>query len=221
MIIGDKSTSVAYRCPACGSFVVSMVGVFSLSADMIKLKCTCGQSEMTLTRIPGQKVQLTVPCLTCPSPHSYQVSTDVFFSRDLLRLGCHYTDMDVCFIGGKDALMKAIEESDRELLKLMQEIGVEDFHTLEGGDILSPDHLDDSASLYSLARFLLCELEDEGKVVCRCREHAPGSGELELLEDEENSIRFVCADCGASAVYPADELFSPDGSFRTDKLYLL
>ena len=221
MIIGDKSTTVAYRCPACGSFVLSMVGVFSLSADMIKLKCSCGQSEMTLSRIPGQKVQLTVPCLTCPSPHSYQVSTDTFFDRDLLRLGCHYTDIDVCFIGGKEAIMQAIEESDRELMKLMQEMGVEDFHILEGGDILSDDSMDDCSALYNLARFMLCELEDEDGVVCRCKNHQPGSCDLELLEDEENSVRFFCTECGAAAVYPAEELFNSDGSFRTEKLYLL
>ena len=45
MIINPKETTVAYRCPACGAGVMSAVGIFALSAEMIKLKCTCGQSE--------------------------------------------------------------------------------------------------------------------------------------------------------------------------------
>ena len=47
MVISPKQTTIAYRCPVCGTGVISAVGMFSLSADMIKLKCTCGKSEQT------------------------------------------------------------------------------------------------------------------------------------------------------------------------------
>ena len=39
MIIDVKNASVAYRCPHCGDGVVSVVGIFSLSGDMFKIKC--------------------------------------------------------------------------------------------------------------------------------------------------------------------------------------
>ena len=48
MVLDFKQTTVAYRCPHCGAGVMSAVGLFSLNADMVKLKCTCGKSEMTV-----------------------------------------------------------------------------------------------------------------------------------------------------------------------------
>ena len=44
MILDVKQTTAAYRCPHCGSGVMSAVGLFSLTgaADMVKLKCDCG-----------------------------------------------------------------------------------------------------------------------------------------------------------------------------------
>ena len=51
MIIQPKNTTIAYRCPACGQAVKSMVGVFALSGDMIKL-CPGDAAEVlpTLTK---------------------------------------------------------------------------------------------------------------------------------------------------------------------------
>ena len=63
MIIEPKKTAVAYRCPDCGAGVMSVVGVFSLSAEMLKLKCSCGHSEMSMVRTSDGKIRFTVPCL--------------------------------------------------------------------------------------------------------------------------------------------------------------
>ena len=48
MILEEKKTTVAYRCPKCGGGIMSVVGFFKLAADMVKLKCDCGESEMTV-----------------------------------------------------------------------------------------------------------------------------------------------------------------------------
>ena len=88
MVIDTKTTTLAYRCPHCGSGVISAVGMFSLSADMVKLKCTCGKSELTAVYTNDKKVRLSVPCLLCPKPHSFVVSQNVFYGRDLFLLPC-------------------------------------------------------------------------------------------------------------------------------------
>ena len=49
MILKSKETTVAYRCPVCGKNIISVVGIFMLSGDLIKLKCDCGVSELTIT----------------------------------------------------------------------------------------------------------------------------------------------------------------------------
>ena len=56
MILDPKQTTVAYRCPHCGAGVMGLVGLFTLSADMIKLKCTCGESEMSIVYSKDGKV---------------------------------------------------------------------------------------------------------------------------------------------------------------------
>ena len=67
MVLNQKETTVAYRCPECGASVMSMVGVFTLTADMIRLKCPCGGSELEIVYTRDKKVRLNVPCFLCPS----------------------------------------------------------------------------------------------------------------------------------------------------------
>ena len=50
MILDEKKTTVAYRCPGCGAMVRSMIGAFTLSADMMRLKCPCGESAVRVFR---------------------------------------------------------------------------------------------------------------------------------------------------------------------------
>jgi len=97
MVIEPKQTTVAYRCPHCGSGVLSAVGMFSLTADMMKLKCSCGKSELEIVYSKDGKVRLKVPCMICPSGHSYTVSRNIFFGRDIFVLPCPVSDINICF----------------------------------------------------------------------------------------------------------------------------
>ena len=103
MVLKEKHTTVAYRCPFCGSGVMSAVGLFGLSADMVRLKCPCGKSEMQIVRqresAADGTVRLTVPCLLCPKPHTFTLRDAVFFSDDLFTLPCPYSDVNICFTG--------------------------------------------------------------------------------------------------------------------------
>ena len=86
MVLQQKQTTVAYRCPECGAIVLSLVGIFALTADMIRLKCPCGQSELEILYTKDKKVRLTVPCFACPTSHSYLISSSLFFEKELFTL---------------------------------------------------------------------------------------------------------------------------------------
>ena len=101
MVLNSKETTIAYRCPACGKFILGMVGIFSLSGDLIKLKCDCGGSELKIAYTNDRKLRITVPCMFCPAPHTYVLSSGAFFDRDLLALSCTYSSLDICFIGNR------------------------------------------------------------------------------------------------------------------------
>ena len=108
MVLNQKGTAVSYRCPECGTWVTSIVGVFSLTADMLRLKCPCKGSEMTLLYAKDKKIRLTVPCFLCPQPHSFTVSSQLFFDKDLFALPCAYSGIDICFLGKEQAAAKQL-----------------------------------------------------------------------------------------------------------------
>ena len=86
MVLEPKQTTVAYRCPRCGAGVMSVVGLFNISADMVKLKCDCGGSEMIVRRMKDGKINFTVPCILCPEPHRFTLSSNNFFTKDIFFL---------------------------------------------------------------------------------------------------------------------------------------
>jgi hypothetical protein len=93
--------------------------MFSLGADMVKLKCTCGQSEMTMVSTDDDKVRLTIPCLICPKPHTFSVSRSIFFGRDLFVLPCPYADLNLGFIGEMNHIKAELARTELELLELL------------------------------------------------------------------------------------------------------
>ena len=102
MILNSKETTVIYRCPHCGLSVISVVGIFTLSGDMVKLKCECGNSELVITKTKDAKVRIKIPCLACGDAHTFIISQDAFFERKVLCLACTYTGINICFIGEKE-----------------------------------------------------------------------------------------------------------------------
>ena len=109
MALRPQDTTIAYRCPACGKTALSVTGVFALTGDMIKLKCTCGESELLIKNENGGKVRLIVPCLFCSKPHQYVISKDLIMSRELFEFPCSFSGVNVCFAGSKGAVLKAAE----------------------------------------------------------------------------------------------------------------
>ena len=210
MVIEPKQTILAYRCPSCGQGVVSAVGMFSLKADMLKLKCECGGSELTVRMEAGDRIRLNVPCIVCPNGHNYTVSKNIFFGRDLFMLQCPYTDIDLCFMGEYDNVSRELERTERELLEM---VGEENLRTLgeekENTFPTDPQILD-------IIMFVIRDLDEEGKIECGCNA-GEGDYELEILED---GIRVSCKNCGASQTIPTDSLLSAHAFLHCDKLVL-
>lgn len=210
MVLDKKETTVAYRCPSCGAGVVSLVGAFSLSADMIRMKCSCGGSEMTVRYRSDRRIRLTVPCLFCPTPHTFTVSDGVFFSRELTSLSCAYTGIDICFVGGKGAVSKALEDSERELLELLGDADPAELDRIRRKTLSDPQ-------VFDIVNFVVRDLQEEGKIHCFCGE---GEGDYRV-SIEENAIRVICARCGAMAEFPADSVLSAHEFLDADSLYLV
>ena len=212
MVLESKQTTVAYRCPHCGAGVLSAVGLFSLSADMVKLKCDCGHSEMTVVQCRDGKVRLTVPCIFCPNPHVFTVSRSLFYGKELFVLPCPYSDVNICIIGEVNRVKAELARTELELLDIMEENGISDFSVL---------HQDEQSVLtdpqiFDIVMFVIHDLEAEGKITCRCPD-GDGEYEAEVLDD---AIRVSCTKCGAERLIPTDSCLGAHAFLNCDSLHL-
>ena len=228
MVLNEKRTTVAYRCPHCGGGIMSAVGLFNLSADMVKLKCTCGESALTIVYNRDGTVRLTVPCLICPQPHTFTVKSSLFFSDDIFVLPCPYSDVNICFTGEINRVKAELARTELELLDMLEENGITDFTSLHGDerDLGEPQILD-------IVLFVIDDLDAEGKIYCRCHpdpalpaEEAADYGAWDEEESRyeaevtDDGIKLTCRLCGATRTIPTDSMLSAHAFLNADSLHL-
>ena len=223
MVIEPKQTTVAYRCPHCGSGVLSAVGMFSLTADMMKLKCSCGKSELQIVYSKDGKVRLKVPCMICPNGHSYTVSRNIFFDRDIFVLPCPVSDINICFMGETDRVKFELSRTELQLLQILEDNGISSFEALHGEEEMLTD-----PQISEIVLFVVHDLEAENKIYCRCNPAPVGNEKMENDGEErvydveilEDGIKVTCTECGSSRVIPTDSLLTAHAFLNCDALYL-
>jgi len=212
MVLNPKESIVSYRCPHCGTTVMSMVGTFALSGDLIKLKCSCGESELIITYTKDNKIKLTVPCLACENPHTFSISSSAFFDRDLLELTCKVLGLSICFIGNKDKVFEAIKRSDEELSELIGEYSLEDI-----GDMNTPDEGSMSkAQIHDLVHFLITDLNDDNSIFCNCKN---GEGKYDFTVNDDG-VDVYCSECGCKKTFELNSVQKAYDFLAIDKIDL-
>lgn len=219
MTLTEKDTTLAYRCPRCGAGVLSVAGIFSLTGDLMKLKCACGESELSIERRSDGKLRLAVPCIVCAKPHVFLLGQSSFAGRadgGVFRLPCPYTGLDLCFVGGKDDVQTALQEADDALLALMRDAGLEDIEQLHAGDeMLEAREMDPQVA--DIVRYALRELDDEGKITCNCQNNAISDYQFRLHDGE---VTVWCEECGASITLPLAGVTMAEDFLQRDSLVL-
>lgn len=231
MVLKNTESTIAYRCPHCGSGILSLVGVFALSGDLIKLKCDCGKSELQIQKCGDGKLRLTVPCMFCPKPHPYVFSHAAFFDESIYTIPCAMTGIDICFIGHKDDVLKALDDSEKQILDLLKQAGVGPDASLsdllqdrqDDGDAYDEDASDDDANftdnhIYDMVLFVVRELEADGHIYCRCTERGE-SGEYDVVCDRD-AIYVSCSRCGARRAIRCNGSMATQAFLETDRLVL-
>lgn len=201
MVIKPKQRNIAFRCPECTSTVLGLVGKFALKADMIRLKCSCEEpSALDIKTTNDGKLRLSVPCIFCKQNHNYVVSEGVFFDRDSFLLNCPYTGMDIAFIGDEESIERELVRTEDEIRRLVASFEAEDVSELQPEDMREDEILPDP-TVYDTLRFVVKDLEDEGKIKCPCGE---GTYDVRFTD---TGMQVFCERCGAScelnAVTPA------------------
>ena len=210
---------------------MSAVGLFNLSADMVKLKCTCEKSELKIIYNRDGTVRLTVPCLICSQPHTFTVNASLFFSDELFVLPCPYSDINIAFTGEVNAVKAELARTELELLDLLEENGITDFSALHGDEQDLPD-----PQILDIILFVIDDLDAEGKIYCHCHPDSEentenhssvsdGDGETSVesryeAEITDQGIKVTCRVCGASTMIPTDSMLSAHAFLNADSMHL-
>ena len=215
MVLDAKNTTLSYRCPKCGAAVMSGINMFSLTADMLKLKCSCGESDMTIVNNKDGRVRLTVPCMLCASPHHFTLNKTLFFGKDLFCMPCPYTDINICCVGDENHVKAEMSRSELELLQLLEDNGLTDFHDLQSGE---DDSFPTDPQVRDIVMFVIHDLDAEGKIKCHCSDDVTDRQYDADIENE--GIRVSCRACGASRLIPTDSSLAAHDFLHCDSLDL-
>ncbi len=195
MVVQPKRRNIAYRCPECGQSILGLVGKFALKANMLRLKCDCEKgSALDIGITNDGKIRLSVPCLFCKQNHTYTVSESVFFDREPFLLNCPYTGMDIAFIGDEERIQMELKRTEEELERILQSFEAEELSDIQPQDMNDDEILPD-ASVYDTLRFIIKDLESEGKIKCPCKD---GDYDLRFTDD---AIQAYCKKCGATYTF--------------------
>ncbi len=186
-----------------------MIGVFSLNADMLKLKCPCGESEMILEKKKDRKIRLTVPCFLCPRPHVYTVPESIFFGRDVFAYPCSYTGIDIAFSGSDENVDAAVNEADLALEEILGDAEFVDLSSGKGSDIF------DDPQILDIVLYVIGDLAEEGKIFCGCE----GKGDYEVSVSGDNVI-VTCKKCGKTAEISAGSTLAANAFLHCDEIHL-
>jgi hypothetical protein len=117
-VIKDRDATIGYHCPYCGISILNNINIFLMDDNLLKIKCVCGASELSVQAVKGNKYKMSVPCILCPSPHVFTLSSDTFFKKDLFPFSCKFTAINICFIGRGNRVYEALKSNEEELMQI-------------------------------------------------------------------------------------------------------
>ncbi len=185
-----QTTTIAFICPTCGASLVKDINIFSLSGGL-DISCRCGET-LSIKMSHDRKVTLSVPCPACPDNHTTRLSGTSFFQKELFKVQCPYTALDICFIGQKSNVMKALDEHKKFLEEALAESQV--------NEMPEDDATDDAYAHYdnpAVMREVLLILRDflaDNDVVCDCTPEE----RMVSIDIARDYIVLRCDNCGKS-----------------------
>ena len=75
----------------------------------------------------------------CHGEHTFTVSKQVFFDRRIVSFACPNTGMDVLFVGGLEEVEKALDENEKEIVRILKESGIDGYESFASVFGIDPD----------------------------------------------------------------------------------
>lgn len=225
MLIEPKKTTIAYRCPQCGSGVMSAVGMFTLSADRIVLRCSNPECP-TYKENEKRKKQEAGRGTEHPSPRSNE-ELDIVYFRDSGDVGKVRLTVPCIFCGkphtftvnttvffGKEVFLLSCPYSGINICFMGEHNHVKAElarSELELLDMLEENGIEDfrgfegdekalpDPQIYEIIMFVIHDLDAEGKIYCKCTaphgQERNGESASDSDSTSESTSESACA-CG-------------------------
>ena len=184
-------SQIAYRCPECAVATVGFLGGLSAVSDMLRLKCSCGESALDIKKQNDGKIGLSVPCVYCKSNHSFVVSPEIMQRDEPTKFSCPYSGMGIAFIGDQNNISAEVENSASELSRILASFEAETVADIQPQDV-GEDSMPPDPAIYDTLNFIVRDLEAEGNVKCPC-----GKGPYDLRFTDDG-MQVYCDSCGAT-----------------------
>jgi hypothetical protein len=180
---------------------------------MVKLKCTCRESEMSVVMAGDGKVRITVPCMLCPQPHQFTLNESLFFGKELFVMQCPYTDVTLACVGETDLVKGELARSELEMMDLLESMGYNGSLGIEADEeVLTDPQVED------IVMFVINDLDAEGKIFCKC--DPADNGRQYDAEVRRDGVCVSCRKCAASRLIPTDSSLAAHSFLNTEALYL-
>ena len=187
-MIENLKRFIAYICPDCSGITDTKISLFDFSGKAeIHLSCAdkiC-TGEAGAICMKGDKVKLIMKCPVCGETHTYSISTNAFWSKELITFECANSGVTIFFAGEEKAVMSAVDEAEK-MFDLME---------------TDADLLTDELRLVLQTLDALHIVMDEKRLICKC-------GSRNMFPVFENDEMYVeCEDCkNRFPIVPSAEL---------------
>lgn len=166
---------LALRCPRCGKTAVHELSLFELSGNpSVRLDCSCGQHQATLSRRRGRLV-LQVPCFLCDGLHHLPFRPGRFWQGVPQAVVCQETGLHLGMVGSSELAREFADPAPAQSL-------------VDPGAL--SDYFVNPEVMYEVLA-AVHELDEAGRLRCRC-----GNADIDY-ELQPDRLNLVCPRCGS------------------------
>ncbi|MBR7181364.1 MAG: hypothetical protein IKD28_01105, partial [Clostridia bacterium] len=132
---------------------------------------------------------------------------------ELFVLPCAYSDINICMMGEVNNVKAELSRTELQLLEMMEQSGITDFEALHE----EAEQTVTDPQVLEIVLFVIRDLDEEGKIYCRCAEGEEREYDAEVLPE---GVRVTCKKCGATKLVPTDSLLNAHDFLHCDSLRL-
>jgi hypothetical protein len=177
---------IAIRCPDCGTLEFHLLNLFAFGRQkkQVKIDCSCGAQLAVIGTKDFQTFWFQVNCLMCEAVHLINLSRKRVLAKKVEIVACEDTGVEVGYIGPKETVKRYIQQQDKSLREMADEIGF-------------GEYFDSPEIMYQVLDYLY-DIADSDKLYCEC-----GNFQVDIDAFPER-LELKCSHCDCNVVVYAE-----------------